>query len=362
MQKFAEVLLDDSNKARDLKIEEIFPKPLFGKFFSFSKLAKWGAYIDKYLVFPKKLQSTLEKSNQNLHLTHIIDQSNAIYLRTIRKTSSVKCLLTCHDLIAIRTALGEFYFAPKTSSSGKRLQSWIKDSLPLADFYACDSEETQKDLNRIVPLSSKSSEVIHLGTESDSTKQTNSQTLDFDLGFDPCQTIYLLHVGSAAWYKNRRAVFKSFLRAKNYPSGKKLKLILVGPNPQTHELNTELYVSLKKYSSDVICLENISHATLIHLYLHAKLLLFPSFIEGFGWPPLEAANMGCSVITTKTGAIYELLGDNARYVDPVNQESINKAVTDELERASTKRLKVSLPSNQQCRVNYFQLYRELLQI
>ena len=72
--------------------------------------------------------------------------------------------------------------------------------------------------------------------------------------------------------------------------------------------------------------------------------------------------MGCSVITTKTGAIYELLGDNARYVDPVNQESINKAVTDELEGASTKRLKVSLPSNHQCRVNYFQLYRKLLQI
>ena len=358
MQKFSNILLDNSNKARDLNIEEIFPKPLLGNIISFGKLAKWAAYIDKYLIFQKRLKSTLEKSNQNLHLTHIIDQSNAIYLRTIRKTSSVKCLLTCHDLIAIRTALGEFPSAPQTSSSGKRLQSWIKDSLPLADFYACDSEETQKDLNRIVPLSLKSSEVIHLGTESDSTKQTNSQTLDFD----PCQTIYLLHVGSAAWYKNRRAVFKSFLRAKNYPYGKKLKLILVGPNPQTHEINTELCISLKKYSKDVICLENISHATLIQLYLHAKLLLFPSFIEGFGWPPLEAANMGCSVITTKTGAIYELLGDNARYVDPVNQESINKAVTDELERASTQRLKVSLPSNQQCRVNYFQLYRELLQI
>ena len=362
MQKFSKILLDNSNKARDLNIEEIFPKPLLGNIISFSKLAKWAAYIDKYLIFPKRLKSTLEKSNQNLYLTHIIDHSNAIYLRTIRKASTIKCLLTCHDLIAVRTALGEFPFAPQTSSSGKRLQNWIQDSLPLADFYACDSEETQKDLNRIVPLSSKSSEVIHLGTESDSTKQTNSETLDSDLGFDPCKTIYLLHVGSAAWYKNRRAVFKSFAHAKNHPCGNKLKLILVGPNPQTHEINTELCVSLKKYSSDVICLDNISRATLNHLYHHAKLLLFPSFIEGFGWPPLEAANMGCSVITTKTGAIYELLGDNARYVDPVNQESINKAVTDELERASTRRLKVCLPSNQQCRVDYFQLYRELLQI
>ena len=42
MQKFAEILLGiTSNKARDLKIEEIFPKPLFGNIISFSKLAKW---------------------------------------------------------------------------------------------------------------------------------------------------------------------------------------------------------------------------------------------------------------------------------------------------------------------------------
>ena len=62
MQKFAEVLLDDSNKARDLKIEEIFPKPLFGKFISFSKLAKWGAYIDKYLVFPKGFKAPSKRA------------------------------------------------------------------------------------------------------------------------------------------------------------------------------------------------------------------------------------------------------------------------------------------------------------
>ena len=108
MQKFSKILLDNSNKARDLNIEEIFPKPLLGNIISFSKLAKWAAYIDKYLIFPKRLKSTLEKSNQNLYLTHIIDHSNAIYLRTIRKASTIKCLLTCHDLIAVRTALGEF--------------------------------------------------------------------------------------------------------------------------------------------------------------------------------------------------------------------------------------------------------------
>ena len=72
MQKFSNILLDNSNKARDLNIEEIFPKPLLGNIISFGKLAKWAAYIDKYLIFQKRLKST-SKEQSKLHLTHIID-------------------------------------------------------------------------------------------------------------------------------------------------------------------------------------------------------------------------------------------------------------------------------------------------
>ena len=359
MLQFGELLLENSDSCEDLIVKDIFPRTILGKLPLSSILTKWASYIDKFLIFPQRLARFLEK-NQDIALVHIIDQSNSPYLKTVKKISSSQRLVTCHDFIAIRTARGDFPNAPETSTTGKKLQTWIQDSLSLADFYACDSGETQKDLNHILPPSPKSSKVIHLGTEIDSYIESKLKMLDSVAGFDSSEINYLLHVGSAAWYKNRKAVFESFLNAKIQNQGKNLKLILVGPPPQPHEINTELCVSLKKYSSDVICLDNISRATLNHLYLNAKLLLFPSMIEGFGWPPLEAANMGCSVITTKTGAIYELLGDNARYVDPVNQESINKAVTDELEKASTKRLKVSLPSNQQCRENYHQLYRKLL--
>ena len=68
-------------------------------------------------------------------MVHIIDHSNAPYLKIIAKASSAKCLLTCHDLIAVRSAIGDFSMAPKTSRSGKRLQKWIKNSLTLADYF-----------------------------------------------------------------------------------------------------------------------------------------------------------------------------------------------------------------------------------
>ena len=130
-----ELLLNDLNKIDEFKIIEIYPDPLFRKVCSFSKLAKWAGYIDKYLVFPKRLENILKQNDQNLGLVHIIDHSNSPYLKTINKISSAKCLITCHDMIAIRTALGEFPAAPQTSHSGKRLQNWIQHSLPLCRLF-----------------------------------------------------------------------------------------------------------------------------------------------------------------------------------------------------------------------------------
>jgi glycosyltransferase involved in cell wall biosynthesis len=360
MQKFSELLLQTTTEPKQYNFLEKYPLPIINKWVSNKRIKKWAAYVDKYLIFPKTLKKILQTSKQSIDIAHIIDHSNAPYLKIIKRYSASKRLITCHDLIAIRSALGDFSTSPKISHTGKKLQNWILNSLPSSEYYACDSEETKQDLNRLVPQSSIHSKVIHLGTDSDSPKQSKAIFGDSELCFDLRKTNYLVHVGSAAWYKNREAVFKSFLYAKNHSFGRNVKLILVGPSPQPHELNTELSISLKKYSSDVICLENISRTTLDHLYLHAKLLLFPSFIEGFGWPPLEAAKMGCFVITTKTGAIHELLGDVGTYVDPFNQESINKAFTEVMETRSKKAVKVSLPTNQECRENYHQLYHQLL--
>ena len=153
MQKFGKLLLNHSNTIEDFNIKRNFPQPFFGKLFSSSKFGKWSAYIDKYLVFPKRLESTLKQNDQDLGIVHVIDHSNSPYLRKIIKVSSAKCLLTCHDLIAVRTAMGEFPSAPKTSASGKKLQRWIQQSLPYADYFACDSEQTKMDLNRIFPTS-----------------------------------------------------------------------------------------------------------------------------------------------------------------------------------------------------------------
>ena len=106
--------------------------------------------------------------------------------------------------------MGEFPSAPKTSSSGKKLQSWIQNSLSLADFYACDSYQTICDLNRIISSSRSRSKVIHLGTNLNSVNLQNQSEIKSELLFNPVITRFILHVGSAAWYKNRSGLFQAF--------------------------------------------------------------------------------------------------------------------------------------------------------
>ena len=54
------------------------------------------------------------------------------------------------------------------------------------------------------------------------------------------------------------------------------------------------------------------------LYEGAQALVFPSLTEGFGLPPVEAMLCGCPVIATTGGAVPEICGDAAIYVDPLD--------------------------------------------
>jgi len=54
--------------------------------------------------------------------------------------------------------------------------------------------------------------------------------------------------------------------------------------------------------------------------------VFPSFMEGFGLPPLEAMACGVPVIATNRTAVPEILGDAPVYVDPADVTGITEAM------------------------------------
>ena len=65
---------------------------------------------------------------------------------------------------------------------------------------------------------------------------------------------------------------------------------------------------------------------LAYLYERAQAFIFPSFIEGFGMPVLEAMHAGLPVITSNSGALAEVAGDAALLVDPKSPQEIAAAM------------------------------------
>jgi len=58
------------------------------------------------------------------------------------------------------------------------------------------------------------------------------------------------------------------------------------------------------------------------LYREAVAFVFPSFVEGFGLPGLEAMAAGCSVIASNSSCLPEIYGESAIYFDPKKTEEL----------------------------------------
>ena len=62
------------------------------------------------------------------------------------------------------------------------------------------------------------------------------------------------------------------------------------------------------------------------VYSRARMLVLPSFNEGFGMPVLEAMSLGIPVIVSDRGALPELVGDAGLVVSPDSEDSLASAV------------------------------------
>jgi glycosyltransferase involved in cell wall biosynthesis len=70
---------------------------------------------------------------------------------------------------------------------------------------------------------------------------------------------------------------------------------------------------------------------LVDLLQRASALVFPSFYEGFGLPPLVALACGCPVACSDAGALPEVVGNAARLFDARDPHAIANAVLDVLD-------------------------------
>jgi glycosyltransferase involved in cell wall biosynthesis len=139
----------------------------------------------------------------------------------------------------------------------------------------------------------------------------------------------VLAVGTLEPRKNHIGLIKAFYQAQKKKRGPAM-LALAGGKGWLYE-ETQRLVEELKLEKKVRFLGRVSDLELVTLYSLADVFAFPSFVEGFGVPPLEAMACGAPVITSNTSSLPEAVGDAALLIDPYNTGELSGAITRILE-------------------------------
>ncbi len=355
MQRFANMLQVGLLKLGH-EVCLIRPEPFFGRLKPYSNgVGKWLGYIDKFLLFPYRLRQSVSWAD----VVHICDHSNAIYIRYLQ---NVPHLVTCNDLLAIQSALGEVKENP-IKWTGRQLQSMILTGLKRSQRISCISEQTAKELIRIAKLNPDIVSVIYMGLNypyAPMEKAEADARLD-SLGISS-NSPFLLHVGGNHWYKNRLGVLKIFNHLRQQPKASDLLLVMVGKlfTDQMHQFIQSN--NLSKHVRELVAVEN---EDLRALYSTATALLFPSLQEGFGWPIAEAQACGCPVFTSNRAPMTEVGREAAIYINPDCPEKAARKIVNNLPNVSKLKqaglINAQRFTSQKMIESYIKLYQEICQ-
>lgn len=133
-------------------------------------------------------------------------------------------------------------------------------------------------------------------------------------------TPFFLYVGNAYPHKNLEALLHAF--SFFHKLHKNVKLVLAGRDDVFYQRLRKELEEIEVPEDAVRFIMNPSDAELAELYRNATLYLFPSRIEGFGLPALEAMQAGVPVAAARAGSLPEILGDAALYFHPDDIEEM----------------------------------------
>jgi glycosyltransferase involved in cell wall biosynthesis len=322
MIRFASALAEGL-KSRGHTVEILSPQPVLVKSKTGKGFSKWLAYVDKWILFPPRLRRVVRRRRSELGDTvrcHVCDHSNAPYLAHL---PADRTAITCHDVLAIRGALGYPGSYCAASRTGVILQRWILRHLSHARRLACVSHLTLHHLCEIAGLSEPKPgwTVLHnaFNAKFERIEPGDARRILQQKGIALPQP-FLLHVGSNLPRKNRRMLLQMSVQNGTPWSG---HLCFTGEAADEMLLQEAALLGL---ANRIHSVPHPDHRTLCALYSLAHAFIFPSFSEGFGWPLIEAQACGVPVIASQLEPLPEVSGGAALHADPHDARSFAAAL------------------------------------
>lgn len=242
--------------------------------------------------------------------------SPSSYITPALMPKSVKTVLTVHDLVA--------FLFPGTHNKKATLieKITLKRALKKASHVITVSKNTKKDLLKKFKYKEEKVSIVPCAGAEEFRPMEKDKLGDF-IKQTNLPPKFFLAVGTIEPRKNYTGLIKAFAKLnKVHPD---VHLIVVGQKGWGYE---EFFNLIRKnyLNRKVHTLGYLSNKSLMNLYSLSQALVFPSFYEGFGIPPLEAMRCGCPVIASNTSSIPEVVGDSAILINPENPKEIAAAM------------------------------------
>lgn len=185
-----------------------------------------------------------------------------------------------------------------------------------------DSNFANKEIKRILGLKHKDITTINLGIDNKFYKKTNYNYLD---NFNYKQD-YILSVMSCVKYHNILNILMAIKEiTKKYKKKITLVLVLQILDEKYLEILTS-YIKKNNLEKNIIIFKNLKSEYLANFYKNAKIYIFSSYSEVFGYTTLEAMACGCPVLVSRTSCLPEINDQAAIYFDPDSINSIKKNI------------------------------------
>ncbi|MFH1430195.1 MAG: glycosyltransferase family 1 protein [Candidatus Uhrbacteria bacterium] len=242
---------------------------------------------------------------------------------------NTRCIVAVHDL--------SFEHFPEFFSLRQRAWHRVlrpRQLLNRADTILAVSRTTKRDVMETYCIPDEKIHVLYPGLAIPESKTTNANQCPMSgannhtiLGAD---TPYILALSELSPRKNIDGIVAAFAQL---PA--RYHLVIAGirgsASPHLQQL-----VHRSPAHDRIHCVGTVSENEKRALLEHARCFAYPSFWEGFGFPPLDAMAAGVPVVASTSGSLPEILDDAALLVDPLDPNAIARALTIALEDHQTR--------------------------
>jgi len=217
----------------------------------------------------------------------------------------------------------------------RRVVPW---SARRADRVLCVSEDLRRTLLRVVPdVDPAKVRVVPEATPDDVARVEDAARVAgvcARFGVQPGR--FVLFVSSLNPFKRPERAVEAVARIRR-EDGSAWPLLLAGRASDEHSARV-VAAARAAGAEDLLRIAGVvGRADLAALYTGARAMVYPSVVETWGLPPLEAMRCGCPVVASDRTSVPEVCGDAALLVDPDDvgalAAALRRALTDETTRA-----------------------------